>query len=304
MQIEGIKAEISELIDAGNILFENHKFIVVFGYANQIPQTLEEIGRLRELNFRLVGEGTGKNIDLDEFDEYYLQVIAWNKKTEDISGAARLGEMYKIFQEKGAAGIYSRLEFEFDKAFFEQTKRTVELSRLFVNASGKKNYFGLYLIFCGISNWMAASKYYTHLLGSVSISKTIPSQIHGLIIEFCKRNYYDHHLSNLITPLKPAEFSVEKETLAALDAENPTNFDALNKFVEEHYRQKHVIPILFKKYHIFKANYLAFGIDDDFSSVTDPLIHVAFAQSEPEALAKFVIKDLLSEYLESVKQVL
>jgi len=297
MQNELIRQEIEAAAAAGNILFENQKFVVVHAYANDLIHTLPEIGKLREINFRLVGEGTGKEIDLDRFDNFYMHIIAWNKKTSTISGACRIGEIAKLFEEHGVHGIYNRQEFKFDFPLIQQLQKTVELSRLFVNATGQRNYFGLYLIFCGVSNWMAKSLYYTHLLGSVSISQNILPDVHSLIIAFCRNNFFDHNLAKNITAFKPAEFTLSTSLMDQFEIENPTTFDELDSFIERHLHLKNQVPILFKKYHLFKAHYIAFGIDDDFSSVTDPLIHVSFLDSSEKVLRKFIDPKLIEPYL-------
>ena len=104
MQTKLIQKEINAAVEAGNILFENHKFVVVYAMAKDLQHTLPALGHLREVNFRLVGEGTGKDLDLDEFDERYIHIIAWNKKIEEILGAVRICETYKHFEKYGSKG--------------------------------------------------------------------------------------------------------------------------------------------------------------------------------------------------------
>ena len=62
-----------------------------FAAAKEIPNLLQEIGRLREITFRDVGEGTNKSIDLDKFDKYYHHLLLWDREANNLAGAYRMG---------------------------------------------------------------------------------------------------------------------------------------------------------------------------------------------------------------------
>ncbi len=81
---------------------------VVFAQARQIPWTLQEIGRLRELTFRAAGEGTGRAVDIDLFDDYYLHLYLRNAATMEVVGAYRLGLVDEIVGRYGLRGLYTR----------------------------------------------------------------------------------------------------------------------------------------------------------------------------------------------------
>lgn len=106
-------------LDSHAQLMTRGDFEVYFAQAHQIPNVLLEIGRLRELTFRSVGEGTGKALDIDEFDQYYYNLFIWDKKNNKIVGGYRMGMGEQIFQKKGIEHFYIHSLFEIDKSFFQ-----------------------------------------------------------------------------------------------------------------------------------------------------------------------------------------
>ena len=76
--------------------------------AQKIPATLKEIGRLREVAFREVGEGSGKSSDIDQYDDYYLHFVLWNKKTTEVVGAYRIGKSIKSSDTWFARHVYAQ----------------------------------------------------------------------------------------------------------------------------------------------------------------------------------------------------
>ena len=92
--------EINSLSEKARYI-ERGKFQVYIAPSNSIPNILKEIGRLRESTFRAVGEGTGKALDLDEFDDYYYQLFIWDKEDYQIIGGYRIGLGKTIFTQYG-----------------------------------------------------------------------------------------------------------------------------------------------------------------------------------------------------------
>ena len=124
------KEEISEPVDPGlmeqeinslkphNLIVSRANFDVFIARATAIPIILNEIGRLREITFREVGEGTGKKLDLDEFDLYYQQLFIWDKAEKKIVGGYRLGQGDEIFKKYGVEGFYINSLFKIKKELY------------------------------------------------------------------------------------------------------------------------------------------------------------------------------------------
>ena len=100
--------EISGLREKGERLFESKNYEVFFAEAKEIPNILQEIGRLREITFRHIGEGTNKSIDLDKFDKYYHHLLLWDREANILVGAYRMGLGKEIYKKYGISGfLYS-----------------------------------------------------------------------------------------------------------------------------------------------------------------------------------------------------
>jgi hypothetical protein len=92
-----LKSEIDALPQR-QVLVDADDCIVCHARAAQIPSVLNELGRLREITFRATGEGTGKSLDIDRFDEHYIHLFVWNRPRSEIVGAYRLGPTDQILQ--------------------------------------------------------------------------------------------------------------------------------------------------------------------------------------------------------------
>ena len=136
--IEAVDAELLARDVAGlpaeKVLIDHGDFMVCTAYAAEMPHVMREIGRLREMTFRGVSEGTGKPLDLDAFDKYYTHLFVWNKVTREIVGAYRLGPSDEILPGRGVAGFYTSTLFHYQAGVFEKLGPSLELGRSFVRA--------------------------------------------------------------------------------------------------------------------------------------------------------------------------
>ena len=109
-----------------------------------------EIGRLREITFRSVGEGTGRSRDIDAFDDYYRQLIIWDKNERRIAGGYRLGCGDEIFEHLGVDGFYISTLFKIRKKFFPILSLSLELGRSYIVADYQRKPLPLFLLWKGI----------------------------------------------------------------------------------------------------------------------------------------------------------
>jgi putative hemolysin len=124
----------------------NSEFGVYLAQAGQIPGLLKEIGRCREQAFREVGEGAGKDLDLDRFDTYYQHLFLWSKTDRRLAGAYRLAVTTDVLPRHGICGLYTSTLFRFQNRFFSRLGPAVELGRSFVLPDYQKNYASLLLL--------------------------------------------------------------------------------------------------------------------------------------------------------------
>ncbi|MGA7930229.1 MAG: lysophospholipid acyltransferase family protein, partial [Candidatus Sulfotelmatobacter sp.] len=145
-----LAAELSRLADA-RCLAGSGDLAVYLAKANEAPRMLRELGRLREVTFRLAGEGTGKTRDLDRFDSYYWHVLLWHKGKRELVGAYRAGNTVEILAERGVDGLYTSTLFRYDARVFEKIGPALELGRSFVRLEYQRQYAPLLWLWKGIA---------------------------------------------------------------------------------------------------------------------------------------------------------
>ncbi|MCU7811621.1 MAG: lysophospholipid acyltransferase family protein, partial [Candidatus Thiodiazotropha sp. (ex Notomyrtea botanica)] len=147
---------------------------------------MREIGRLREVSFRKVGEGTGKRRDTDSYDAHYHHLVLWDETELEVAGAYRLGEAGSISREQGMAGLYTHSLFKFDAAFEAYAENAIELGRSFV----QPRYWGsraLDYLWQGLGAYLRHNPQIRYLFGPVSISARYPRSARELMV------YFYHH---------------------------------------------------------------------------------------------------------------
>ncbi|MHC6801353.1 lysophospholipid acyltransferase family protein, partial [Vibrio antiquarius] len=143
-------------------LLQSGEFDVYCASAQQIPSLLHEIGRLREHNFRQVGEGTGQAIDIDHFDHDYLHLFVWDRENQCMVGAYRLGLVDQLLAKYGVEGLYSRTLFNYDQRFLDQMGKSIEMGRSVIAEQYQKSMSALLLLWKGIATFVHQHPEYTH----------------------------------------------------------------------------------------------------------------------------------------------
>lgn len=268
---ELIRNEI-EALGVESLITTQGGFGVYVAKARQIPHTLTEIGRLREITFRGVGEGTGKSLDLDEFDLYYLQLIIWDRTEKKIAGGYRLGKGDEIFAKYGPDGFYISSLFKIEEGFFSIMQQAVELGRSYVVPEYQKKRLPLFLLWRGIMFFLLQNPQYRYLYGPLSISKHYSKVSRTLIVEFVKRYYYNHALAKYLKPRKPFKVKTKKVDIGLLLENMPGELNALDNFIEDIEPSHLSIPVLLKQYVKQNAKFISFNVDPNFSDVLDGFI--------------------------------
>jgi putative hemolysin len=266
-----IEAEIARLYPA-DLITSQSNFDVFIVEARRIPNTLTEIGRLREITFRTVGEGTGKSLDLDEYDLYYFQLIIWDREERRIAGGYRIGMGDQIFAKLGVDGFYISSLFKIEEGFFHIMRQAVELGRSYIVPEYQKKRLPLFLLWRGILFFLLKNPEYRYLFGPLSISKHYTKVSRSLIVAFVKRYYFDHELASYLRPRKPFRVKNEKVDISLLVESMPPELDALENFIEDIEPQHLTMPVLLKQYIRQNAKFISFNVDPKFSDVLDGFI--------------------------------
>lgn len=270
---EIIAAEISRIKEK-YLLFENKSYQVFCSPSSVIPNTMQEIGRLREVTFRAVGEGTNRSFDLDEFDIYYHQLIIWDFEAQKIVGAYRIGMGKDIYEQYGVKGFYIQSLFRMKKPFHSILKESFEMGRSFIVEEYQRKPMSLFLLWKGILYFLIKHPEYRYLIGPVSISNEFSKFSKNLIVEYLKHYYYNPKLAKYVYPrleyIVEGDYKVDKEIIFEDASTDVSRIDTIIKDVE----QKYSMPVLLKKYLSLNAQLIGFNIDPKFNDALDGLILV------------------------------
>ena len=266
----------------------------------QIPCILQEIGRLREVTFREVGEGTGKSIDLDPFDDYYLHLFIWDPEQKRLVGSYRIGCTDKIIADRGVKGLYTNTLFKFNSNLTDAINPALEMGRSFIRKEYQKTYASLFMLWKGISIYISRNPQYRILFGPVSITNDYNQVSKDMILTTMRLKYMNRKLQHLVKSQKPpknpskAEWTLPSYTSIFQDIERMS--DCVSE-IEEDGKE---IPILLRQYIKMGGEILAFNVDPAFSSVIDALIMVDVSKTPMKILKRYMGSELATKYLEDV----
>lgn len=259
-------------LDKSNLLFESGIFQIYCAEATKIPQLLQQIGILRELTFREIGEGTGKTIDLDAYDKYYHHLFMWDKQDNKIVGAYRIGKGLEILNAYGKKGFYINSLFKIKKPLKPLLEKSLELGRSFVAKEYQKQAQPLFLLWKGILYFLIKNPTYQYLIGPVSISNDFTSISKKLMVEFIQQNYFDKKIASFVTPRKKYKVVIKDSDVKALVNFTKNDFSKLDKLIVDFEPDKVRIPILLKKYIKQNAKIVGFNVDPLFNNTLDGLV--------------------------------
>ena len=280
-----LSAEIRSLAP-GSLLTKAGDLEVYIAPANTIPNSLQEIGRLRELTFRGVGEGTGRSVDLDRFDQHYLHLFAWNAAKNEIIGAYRLGGT-DVNQD-----LYTATLFKYGAAFLNKLGPALELGRSFVRPEYQRGFAPLLALWKGIGAYIARNPRYKVLFGPVSISNQYQAVSRELMVTFLERHASLREWMGLISTRSPFKRRLREPGL-------PVGFDAedLSAVVSDLEPSGAGVPVLLRQYLKLGGKLLGFSVDPEFSDVLDGLILVDLTKTEPRLVERYLGRTEASQFL-------
>lgn len=289
-----MRSEVDDLRDKDYRLLQSKNYEVFLATASNIPNILREIGRLREITFREIGEGTNQAIDLDEFDTYYHHMFLWDTEANCLAGAYRMGLGVNIYEAFGINGFYLQDLFRFEPELHSMMSQSIELGRAFIIKSYQQKPMPLFLLWKGIVHTTLRYPNHKYLIGGVSISNRFSNFSKSLMIEFMKSHYYDPYLAQYVHPKK--EFKVKLS-----DADKDFVFDAteadLNKFdkiIDEIEPGALRLPVLLKKYIKQNARLIAFNVDPLFNNAVDGLMYIRISDL-PDSTVRPVMEEFQAE---------
>jgi putative hemolysin len=284
---ELLSSELNSL-PADRCLAESGDLAVYLAKADETPRTLQELGRLREVTFRMAGEGTGKRRDLDRFDLYYWHVLLWHKTKQELVGAYRAGNTAEILAERGVAGLYTSTLFRYDERIFQKIGPALELGRSFVRPEYQRQYAPLLLLWKGIARLLATHAETPVVFGAVSISNDYSKASHEMIFRFFEARMQDDELAGLIEPRHPFRPAGLRPWDCRAMCHALRDLEELSEPITDVEADGKGLPILLRQYAKIGGRLLGFNVDRKFSNVLDGLVLVDLRKTTPAVLERYM----------------
>jgi len=284
-----LMAEVASL-NKSYLLFKLTNFSVFCAPPEKIPCILNEIGRLREITFRLIGEGTNRITDLDEFDLYYNQLFIWDDDMNCIAGGYRIGKGVDIVHEYGTRGFYSQSLFKMKEGLIPVLKQSLELGRSFITKEYQRQPMSLFMLWKGVLFFLMKNPEYRYLIGPVSISNNYSAISRELIIRFIMTHHFDWNLARLIKPRKSFKFKSKDQNMNII-MENMDDINKLDKFIGDVEDVNTGLPVLLKEYIKLNAKIIGFNIDPRFNNSLDGFL-ILDVYDVPERIIESLSKEV------------
>ena len=237
------------------------------------PCVMREIGRLRELTFRTVGEGCGQPRDIDRFDQHYEQLVLWDDEDMEIVGAYRLADARRVVAAQGLDGLYSNTLFRYGPQVQAMLAEGLELGRSFVQTRYQTRHSLDYLWY-GIGAYIRANPHIRYLFGPASISRFYGCDATARLVHFFGCHYSGAGLD--VSPRNP--FVIPESTAAALRSEfTGVDRDEDMKSLRQCLAAAGLpLPTLYKHYSQATSPdgvaFTAFNVDPDFGDCVDSFV--------------------------------
>ncbi|NGF74964.1 GNAT family N-acetyltransferase [Fluviicola sp. SGL-29] len=273
--------------------------IYIVNYHNA-PNTVREVGRLREVTFRNSGGGTGLSLDLDEFDtneHCYEQLIVWSPEDEEIVGGYRFIRCEKAILENGEIDLSTTHYFRFSERFVtDYLPYTIELGRSWVqpafqpSVNPRKGLFALDNIWDGLGSLIIENPDIRYFFGKVTMYPTYEREARDFLLNFL--NHFFPDTEDLIQPIHPLVLAKNKpfDELIAQDLEYKEAFKQLNSYVRE---KGENIPPLVNIYMNLSPTMKTFGtaVNPDFGNVEETGILVTIDDIYPDKKERHIEGD-------------
>lgn len=306
--VEVLKKELTPDLQLRMTNKSNNKIYIIT--AHNAPNVMREIGRLREIAFREAGGGTGKEVDIDEFDtceNCYKQLIVWNPEAEEIIGGYRYLEGTKWqLDQNGQPVLATSHMFHFSEKFLkEYMPYTIELGRSFVSLPyqsskmGAKSLFALDNLWDGLGALTVIMPNVKYFFGKMTMYPSYIREGRDMILYFLKKHFSDK--DELVIPMKPLKIETDERELAAIFTES--DFKEDYRILNQRIRALgYNIPPLVNAYMSLSPTMKLFGtaINYGFGDVEETGILIAMDEVLEEKRVRH-IDSFIKEHPEALK---
>ena len=273
----------------GDCLLAAHGDLEVYiAEAHAIPHTLRDIGRLRELTFRGVGEGTGRARDFDGFDSHYRHLFLWNPVALEVAGAYRMGLSDELLAHGGRDGFYTHTLFRYHPSFLSRLGPCIEVGRSFVIPAYQRKPHSLFLLWKGIGHFVARNPRYRTLFGPVSISSDYSMVSRSLMVEFLRQHHGEPAMADLVKPRNPFRPAHRLQRQHAEIAAGLKSIEDVSSLIAGLEQDGKGVPVLLRQYVKLNAVLLKFNVDPLFADALDGLVVVDLLAADPSMMTRYM----------------
>jgi putative hemolysin len=293
VQQDKLQAAIDALQDCR--LVEHKDFDVYCAPHERLGVVMEQIAISREVTFRMVGEGTGLEMDSDRFDPSYLHLFLWDRDARKVAGAYRIGLVDRIVQRHGVKGLYTRSLYRYNKAFLDRLGAAVEMGRSFVHPDYQRRPVALNLLWRGIGAFINENPGYHTLFGSVSISREYTDLARALIADTLLTNFQADDFQDLVKPITPHKINYRVWSIETL--KELANIKILSKLVGRCDPGK-AVPVLLRHYLSLNGRLVCFNVHPHFNNSLEGLIIVDMRLCDSKTAIRFIGEEGYNRFLE------
>lgn len=294
--------EIENLRENGGRMTEFRTFEVFCGEAKDIPNILREIGRLREITFRAVGEGTNDETDLDDYDLEYLHLFLWDNEKQKIVGAYRLGMGADLYARNGIKGFYVQSLFKIEEEAYPIFQKSLEMGRAFIVQEYQQKPMPLFLLWKGIVHVILRNpEKVRYLTGCVSISNQFSTFSKAMMIAYVQHHFFDKELGKYVHPRKEFRVRLSDDDEKFIRNTSGEDLNKFDRFIDEVEPGNMRFPVLFKKYIKQNAKIVCFNVDPKFNNSIDGFMYIDI-NDLPEQTIQPVLEELEEATKNEVKR--
>ncbi len=276
------------------LLYSEDKFSLYCVPYEVLGPMTEQLAIERERTFRLVDEGTGRELDQDSFDPHYQHLFLWDSEAEKIAGGYRIGVTEDVIANKGLEGLYSHSLFSYNQKFLEGMGGTIEMGRSFVTEDYQRHPKALDMLWKGIGRFVAQNPQYHTLFGCVSISRQYSPLGSALLTETFLSHYgADDSIQRKVKARKPLSNPDTPWTKSQL--KGLSDLPILNKLVGRIDVGKS-IPILIRHYLALNGRFISFTVNEGFNYSLDGLIVVDLRNTADRYLKRYMGEEGLEKF--------
>ncbi len=278
-------------------LVDDKRFAVYCAPYGELGCMMKQIAIEREKAFRAAGEGTGRELDSDQFDRHYWHLWAWDKDKNQMVGSYRVGKTDQIIRERGVESLYSHSLYRFNPDFIREIGNSIEVGRSFVALDYQRHPKALDLLWRGIGTFMVQNPGYHTLFGCVCISSEYSVLARAFLADSMMASYsVKRDWRRQVEPRLPLRVSGKPWTAENLGSLG--SISIINKLLGNLDKGRR-IPILLRHYLALNGRFASFTVNRGLNNSLDGLILVDLRNAPHKYLNRYLGKEGAQRFLQN-----